>query len=80
MLYTALLVPISLAPWALGLVGWVYGAVALAFGAGFLALAVAIRFDDGGRSARRTFRFSILYLFALFATMLAERMLGPAAA
>ena len=79
-LYTALLVPVSLAPWALGLVGWVYGAVALAFGAGFLALAVAIWFDATDRAARRLFGYSILYLFVLFATMLAEGVLAPAAA
>ncbi len=73
------MIPVSLAPWALGLVGWVYGAVAIALGAGFMALAVAIWFDDTDRSARRTFRFSILYLFALFATMMVEGVLGPAA-
>ena len=79
LLYTALMIPVSLAPWALGLVGWVYGAVAIALGAGFMALAVAIWFDDTDRPARRTFRFSILYLFALFATMMVEGLLGPAA-
>ncbi len=74
------LVPASLAPWALGVVGWAYGTIAVALGAGFLALAVAIWFDDTDRSARRTFLFSIIYLFALFAAMLADAVLGPAAA
>ena len=80
LLYTALLVPASLAPWALGVVGWAYGTIAMALGAVFLALAVAIWFDDTDRSARRTFMFSIIYLFALFAAMMADAVLGPAAA
>ena len=43
-------------------------------------LALAIWFDDTDRWARRTFAFSIVYLFALFATMLAGGTLGPVAA
>ncbi len=80
LLYTALLVPVSLAPWALGVVGWAYGTIAVALGAGFLALTVLIWFDDTDRSARRTFVFSIIYLFALFAAMMADAVFGPAAA
>jgi protoheme IX farnesyltransferase len=34
--------------------------------------------DSGARAARNLFAFSILYLFALFATLLAERLLGAA--
>jgi protoheme IX farnesyltransferase len=80
LLYTAILVPVSLAPWALGVVGWAYGTVALVLGAGFMTLAVAIWFDKTDRSARRTFLFSIIYLFALFAAMMADALLGTAAA
>ncbi len=80
LIYTALLIPVSLAPWALGMVGWAYGTIAIALGAGFVAFAVAIWFDDTDRSARRTFVFSIIYLFALFAAMMADAVLHPAAA
>jgi protoheme IX farnesyltransferase len=80
LLYTAILVPTSLAPWALGVVGWAYGTVALVLGAGFMTLAVAIWFDETDRSARRTFLFSIIYLFALFAAMMADALLGTVAA
>ena len=72
LLYTVILVPVSLAPWALDVVGWTYCTIAVAFGAGFLALAVAIWFDDTDRWARRTFLFSIIYLFVLFAAMIAD--------
>ncbi len=80
LIYTALLIPVSLAPWALGIVGWAYGTVALALGGVFMALAVKIWFDDTERSARRTFLFSIIYLFALFAAMMADAVHGMAAA
>ncbi len=72
LLYTVILVPVSLAPWALDVVGWTYCTIAVAFGAGFLALAAAIWFDDTDRWARRTFLFSIIYLFVLFAAMIAD--------
>ena len=72
LLYTVILVPVSLAPWALDVVGWTYCTIAVAFGAGFLALAVAIWFDDTDRWARRTFLFSIIYLFVLFVAMIAD--------
>ena len=80
LIYTAILVPASLAPWALGVVGWAYGTVAMVLGAGFMALAVSIWFDETDRSARRTFLFSIMYLFALFAAMMADALFGTAAA
>jgi heme o synthase len=77
LLYTAVLVPVSLAPWLLGYAGLLYGVVAVAAG-GFLALlAWRIRTAPEGRptdlAARRLFGFSILYLFALFAGLLADR-------
>ena len=72
LLYTVILVPVSLAPWALDVVGWTYCTIAVALGAGFLALAVASWFDDTDRWARRTFLFSIIYLFVLFAAMIAD--------
>ncbi len=78
LIYTVLLIPVSLAPWALGVVGWAYGVIAVVMGAGFLALAVAIWFDDTDRWARKTFLFSIIYLFALFAAMVADTV-GTAA-
>jgi len=52
----------------------------MGLGAIFLALALAIYRTREGRAAdqaaRRLFAFSILYLFALFATLLLERGIG----
>ena len=79
--YSVLLVLASLGPMLIPGVGLLYGAVAVAAGAVFLWRALALyRLRDGDESARRKaamglFGFSILYLFVLFAAMLAEVML-----
>ena len=66
-LYSALLVPLTLTPWMLHLTGAVYGIGAAVLGAMFFALAILVWFDDGEKFARRLFGFTILYLFLLFA-------------
>jgi protoheme IX farnesyltransferase len=71
--YSFLLLPVSILPWALGFTGGVYGAVAAACGAILVALAAQLRRSRGinQHAARRLFAFSILYLFLLFAALLA---------
>jgi heme o synthase len=77
LLYTGVLVPVSLAPWLLGYAGLLYGVIAVAAGAFMALLAWRIWTAAEGRptdlAARRLFGFSILYLFALFAGLLADR-------
>jgi protoheme IX farnesyltransferase len=72
LVYSMLLVPLSLAPVALGMAGAIYGTVAVATGGYFLWLALGVRRAGDDASARRLFGFSILYLFALFAALIAE--------
>jgi protoheme IX farnesyltransferase len=76
-LYTGVLVPVSLAPWLLGFAGLLYGVVAIVAGACLALLAWRIWTAAEGRptdlAARRLFGFSILYLFALFAGLLVDR-------
>jgi protoheme IX farnesyltransferase len=72
LIYTVLLVPVALAPTLLGFAGWIYGTAALFLGALFVAAAIAVLRDDTDRSAKRMFGFSILYLFALFALLIAD--------
>ena len=74
--YTVVLVPVSLLPWMLGTAGVWYAATALVCGALFLAAAVAVLRDETMRSARAMFGFSIFYLFALFAALIADRAQG----
>jgi protoheme IX farnesyltransferase len=81
LLYSLLLVPLTIAPWPLGFAGAFYGVVAAALGLVFLACAVAVWRDNTERSerpARRLFGFSILYLFLLFAALVADKLLGLA--
>ncbi len=83
LIYSALLVPLTLAPVVVGFAGAVYGAVAAAAGAVFLALAWQVR-QAGARGdepesdarAKRLFLFSIFYLFLIFALFLVERVPG----
>ncbi|MBR0902115.1 MULTISPECIES: heme o synthase [Bradyrhizobium] len=86
LLYTIVLIAVAAAPWALGYFDAVYGIVSLILGAGMLVLAINVYVrrerSQSLRATRKLFAFSILYLFALFATLLAEvvfRALAPMA-
>jgi protoheme IX farnesyltransferase len=78
LIYTLLLVPVTLAPWLIGLSGSLYAGVAGLLGAVFVFHAVRVlreAQDETGRStindiaARATFRYSLYYLFVLFAAL-----------
>lgn len=72
--YTASLVAVSLAPPALGEAGWLYAMAALGLGAVFLFHALRLRQRDSDVVAMRTFRYSIVYLFLLFAALVVDRV------
>jgi heme o synthase len=76
LLYTIVLVGIAASPWPLGYFDWIYGVTSLVLGAGMLVLAVNVfvsrERSRSLRATRKLFAFSILYLFGLFATLLAE--------
>jgi len=78
LIYTLILWPLALAPAFLGVTGMAYAAVALVLSAAFTALAVRVLRSDAERPAKQMFGFSILYLFALFAVMVADRAPGIA--
>jgi heme o synthase len=73
LLYTLVLWPISLAPTLIGTVGWIYGGAALALNLGFTALAARLMLRRDETAARAMFRFSLLYLFLLFAFLIVDR-------
>jgi protoheme IX farnesyltransferase len=76
LLYTIVLWPVSLAPWFLGLAGPVYAGVAAALSLAFTGTAIRVWRDEGDRSARRMFAFSLLYLFLIFTLLLADHLGG----
>jgi protoheme IX farnesyltransferase len=75
------LAPLGVAPWLLGYAGPLYGIAAVATGAAMIALALRVRAERQGHAAsKQMFGFSILYLFLLFAVLLADRLWGGPAA
>jgi protoheme IX farnesyltransferase len=84
LLYTIVLVLVAAAPWPLGYFDATYGVASLILGAGMLVLAIDVyRCRERAKSLRATrklFAFSILYLFALFATLLVEVVVRAIAA
>jgi protoheme IX farnesyltransferase len=85
MIYTLLLLAGSLLPWAVGFSGPVYGLSALALGLGFVWSVWRVlrdRQDETGVSltndapAKAAFKYSILYLFVLFAALAVDRLVG----
>ena len=77
--YTLVLAPITVAPWAIGGTGWIYGSVAVVLSALFTALAIPVGLrtrtdDDKMLPEKKLFKFSIVYLFVLFAALVADRV------
>jgi protoheme IX farnesyltransferase len=78
LIYTLILVPLGIAPWLFGYAGALYGTTAAAAGAIMLMLGWQVLRErrPAERASRNLFAFSILYLFLLFAVLLAERGWG----
>jgi heme o synthase len=78
LIYTALFLPLCVAPYFIGLGGRTYLATSVLLGAVFAYLAWQVYKVREGReadaTAKRLFLFSILYLFALFAVLLVEHI------
>jgi protoheme IX farnesyltransferase len=72
LLYTVILFACSMLPFASRMSGLLYLAAAAVLGFVFLRYAVRIYTDYSDALARRTFRYSIIYLAALFAALLVD--------
>jgi len=75
LLYTLILLGVSLLPFATRMSGWLYLGSALALGGVFLGYAICLYTRYSDDLARRTFRYSIVYLSALFAALLVDHYL-----
>jgi heme o synthase len=82
--YALILAPVGILPWALGFTTSAYGAVSAVLGAGFVWYAwkvLGMADDDRAmKPAKALFGYSLLYLFAIFATYLADCVVGRALA
>ncbi len=74
LIYTLLLVGISLLPFASHTFGWIYLAAALALGARFVQLAVRLVRDTAPPQARGLFLYSLVYLALLFVAIGVDRI------
>ncbi len=72
LLYTLILLVVSVMPYLTGMLGWLYLLGALILGAGFVYWAVIMLRSVGGDSGMKTFNYSIIYLMALFCIMLLD--------
>ena len=77
LLYTLVLFAATLLPFTYGMSGWIYLFSALALGLVFIAYAVQLWREYSDALARRTFRYSILYLSLLFSALLLDHYIHP---
>jgi protoheme IX farnesyltransferase len=80
LLYSLLLVPVTVAPAVLGLTGWAYGGTAVTMGVMFIAMAWKVSRNTADKAAdmqpeKQLFKFSLLYLAFLFGALVADRLL-----
>jgi protoheme IX farnesyltransferase len=80
LLYSILLAPVGALPWIMGFASNVYGAVSIVGGVAMLICATQVYRNREGEAANkiamRMFFVSILYLFVLFAVLVAENGLA----
>jgi protoheme IX farnesyltransferase len=82
LIYAILLLPLSVVPWWIGGTGAIYGISAGVLSAVFLALSARVGLrrragpDDTMRPEKQLFAWSIIYLFALFGALVADRWLA----
>ncbi len=70
-LYTLMLIAVTLLPFATGMFGWLYLVSAVVLGAGFLFWSIQL-YHEKPKAGMETFKYSIIYLMALFVVMLLD--------
>jgi protoheme IX farnesyltransferase len=77
LLYTIILFAVTLLPYATGMMNWLYLLGAVVLGLGFLYWAIVLLVTDRADAGMETFKYSIIYLMALFVIMLVDHYLLP---
>ncbi|MCL4118418.1 UNVERIFIED_CONTAM: hypothetical protein GTU68_049781 [Idotea baltica] len=75
LLYTLIMIVITVLPFVVGMSGWLYLLGALVLGAGFLYWAIVMMIGKNPDAGMDTFKYSIIYLMALFVIMLLDHYL-----
>lgn len=75
--YTVLLLLVSLLPYLTGMSGGLYLLCALWCGLGFMHSAWRLKGSQTHQGAMKTFGYSIVYLFVVFAALLLDKLLMP---
>lgn len=70
LIYTIILLPVTIAPVFLGTANWVYGGMAAALGGLFILSAIRVMGTDDLKPAKQMFGYSVFYLFALFLSLM----------
>ncbi|MDA0788491.1 MAG: heme o synthase [Proteobacteria bacterium] len=77
LLYTIIMILVSLLPYVIGMSNLLYLASAVALGAGFLYWSIVLLKGTHPNAPIETFRYSIFYLMALFVALLVDHYLLP---
>ena len=72
LLYTILLMCVTLLPYLTGMSGLIYGVSAVFLGLGFIYYAVLMMRNKDNKTAMKTFAYSIVYITLLFAALLID--------
>lgn len=72
--YTALLIPLTVLPWSMGMFGTIYLVLALLLSLAFLAVGVILARERSNVAARHVFAGSLIYLPVLMAIMVIDRL------
>ena len=74
LVYTLILLPLTILPALTGIAGWGYGITALALGGFFVFTSIRVIMDSTLKSARLMFGYSVFYLFALFLALMIDKV------
>jgi len=72
LLYTIILILVTLLPWITGMFGLLYLTTAIILGGGFLYWACVLMWGNNPNAGMETFKYSIWYLLALFVAMIID--------
>jgi protoheme IX farnesyltransferase len=74
LIYTLIMLPVSLSPYFLGISGTFYLASAILLSSFFIYTSIKVLYDSTHKSAKLMFGYSVFYLFALFLALMIDKV------